>query len=507
LFYIYALLAEQYFHNFVYQHMEETCAIIGSGVAGLATAIRLATRGYKVSIFEKESTAGGKISSLRLNDYRFDTGPSLLTMPGLIDELFLLAGENPGEHFNTQALDLSCKYFWEDGMILHAWQDVNRLASEIETKTGVKKSTVKNYLAYCRRLYELSGESFLFHSLHKARNYFLPPFRKTLLNAFSLDAFTSMHNRNNKWFSHPKLVQLFDRYATYNGSSPYKTPATLNMIAHLEHNTGACFPEKGMYSIVEALSGLASRLGVQFFFNSPVEKILMQGNKASGVRVNGETISCNMVISDVDIVPLYRDLLPEEKIPGNQLKQQRSTSALVFYWAIDRSFPELELHNILFSHNYEKEFECLFDSKSFSDDPSVYIFISSKKVKDDAPAGGENWYVMINAPENVGQDWDAMIRAARRNIINKINRILHTDITQHIKAEAMADPRSIEQTTGSFHGSLYGLSSNGMLAAFKRHPNFRRRFKNLYFTGGSVHPGGGIPLCLASAKIVDGLIK
>ena len=481
--------------------------MVGSGIGGLSAAIRMAVRGYKVTVFEQSSKAGGKISEIKVNGFRFDTGPSLFTLPVLVDELFELCGMDPRDHFHYIPLDASCRYFWEDGTMITAWHDTGAFAAEVEEKTGVPGKKIHTFLAKSRRLYELTAEVFLFNSFHRWRNFLKPAYRRSLLHLHELDAMLSMHRRNKKWFGHPKMVQLFDRYATYNGSSPYKTPATLNIISHLEHNVGAVFPAKGMYSIASSLQELAGKQGVTFCFNSPVEEVVVESGRVGGIRVNQQLLPCDVVVSNMDIVPFYRRLMPGEKIPRKQLTLERSSSALIFYWGVDKVFPQLKLHNILFADDYRKEFDHLFGSRTITDDPTVYLFISSKVVPGDAPAGKENWYVMINVPENVGQDWDVLVQQARSHIISKINKVLHTDIENHIVAEAMADPRTIERDTGSYRGSLYGLSSNSMFAAFNRHPNFRRKYKNLYFTGGSVHPGGGIPLCLASAKIVDGEIK
>lgn len=478
-------------------------AVIGSGIGGLASAIRFAAKGYQVGVFEQAAGPGGKINELRLGGFRFDTGPSLFTFPDLTTELFRLCGENPEDHFRYQPVETSCKYFWEDGTVINAWQQPEAFAEEIEKVTGLERHKVTAYLKESEALYDLAGESFLFYSLHKASNFFRRKFLKTIINSLKLDPFRTMHRRNQQWLRHPRVVQLFDRYATYNGSSPYKTPATLRMIAHLEHNLGTFFPEKGMYGIVESLTALARRQGVTFHFNARVQKVNTLDGKVTGIRVNDQEYPFEMVVSDVDIVNFYRHLLPEIPIPQKQLTLERSSSAVIFYWGINRTFPELKLHNILFSEDYPGEFNHLFNTKTISPDPTVYLFISSRLVKDDAPKGSENWYVMINAPENTGQDWDHLMKETRRNILDKIRRTLNIDIEPHIVAEAQADPRNIEEVTGSYRGSLYGLSSNNMLSAFNRHPNFRSKIKNLYFAGGSVHPGGGIPLCLASAKIID----
>ncbi len=460
-------------------------------------------KGYNVTVFEQAARAGGKVSERRHGGFRFDTGPSLFTMPALVNELFTLCGKEPEDYFSYQPLDSSCKYFWEDGTVINAWLDRDAFAREVEEKTGVPASRVTRFLDKSKRMYDITADVFLFNSLHRLSNFRKPGHRKSMLRVHELDVFTTMHRKNKKWFSDPRIVQLFDRYATYNGSSPYKTPATLNIIPHLEHNTGVFFPERGMYHIVDALTRLAIDMGVRFRFNSRVERIVVDGKRAKGIIVDSERLDFDLVVSDVDVVTLYKDLLPDQPFPKKQLKLERSTSALIFYWGINRAHPGLNLHNILFSGDYEKEFRHLFGEKTISPDPTVYIFISSRAVPSDAPPGQENWYVMINVPENTGQDWDTLIAEARKNIVGKINRMLGTDIERHIVSSSMADPRSIEADTASYRGALYGLSSNNRMAAFYRHPNFRRSIKGLYFVGGSVHPGGGIPLCLSSAKIVD----
>jgi phytoene dehydrogenase-like protein len=199
-------------------------------------------------------------------------------------------------------------------------------------------------------------------------------------------------------------------------------------------------------------------------------------------------------------------LLPGEPAPERALRQEKSTSALIFYWGIRRQFPELDLHNIFFSEDYRHEFDCLA-AGNISDDPTIYINITSKYTPADAPAGCENWFTMVNVPYNSGQDWDALIVETRRNVLAKLSRILGTPIEPLIACESLLDPRSIESKTSSHLGALYGTSSNNRMAAFLRHPNFSNRIRGLYFCGGSVHPGGGIPLALLSAKIVNDLIK
>jgi phytoene desaturase len=325
---------------------------------------------------------------------------------------------------------------------------------------------------------------------------------KAMLQIPTLDLFTSMNRVHERIAQHPKLVQLFNRFATYNGSNPYKAPGLLSIIPHFEHALGAYYPKGGMVAISQSIYELAESLGVQFHFNMPVERILVDNEQARGVIIKGEEIAFDQVISNMDIFFTYRKLLPDQKQPERILQQEKSTSAIIFYWGIKHSFPELDLHNIFFSDNYEREFATM-EAGGLYEDPTVYVNISSKYSPEDAPAGHENWFTMINAPYNAGQDWDQLIAQAREAAIQKVSRMLGKDIRSLITCEEILEPRSIESKTGSHLGSLYGTSSNNKMAAFMRHPNFSRRIKNLYFCGGSAHPGGGIPLCLLSAKIID----
>jgi phytoene desaturase len=279
------------------------------------------------------------------------------------------------------------------------------------------------------------------------------------------------------------------------------------MIPHLEQHYGTFFPKGGMYSITKALFNLAKDLGIEFQFGKKVNRILVEDGQAKGVMLNDEVILADLVVSNMDIVPTYRKLLPEQKAPEATLKQERSSSALIFYWGMKAEFPELDLHNIFFSKDYKAEFDNIFHENSISEDPTVYINISSKDEPSDAPEGQENWFVMVNAPGDHGQDWEHLIQRTRENILRKLERLLGKDIRSLVAVEQILDPRGIEKNTSSYQGSLYGAASNDRLAAFLRHPNFSRNIKSLYFCGGSVHPGGGIPLCLLSGKIVADLIS
>ena len=481
--------------------------IIGSGVGGLATAMRLKAQGLDVVVFENNSYPGGKLSSFNLGQYRFDAGPSLLTMPHYIDELFELFNENPKDYFNYKRKDISCKYFWEDKTVLNAYSDKNKFINEINKVLKVDKNIVTKYLLKAKKKYDLTKNIFLEQSLHKIKTYLSSDLIKGIFNLYMFQINKTLDTVNQDELKEPHLVQLFNRFATYNGSSPFKTPGMMTLIQHLEQEYGTFVSEKGMINISKSIFDLAKRNGVKFEFNKLVNEIVVKNNKVVGVKVNNTVIESDFVVSNMDIVPTYKKLLKKSYQPKKVLNQERSSSALIFYWGIKKTFKNLELHNILFSNNYKKEFDSIFELGTISDDPTVYINITSKDVVSDAPKESENWFVMINSPNDTGQDWNEIIKTVRKNTINKINRTLNIDIESFIEFEKVFSPKTIEKNTQSYLGSLYGSSSNNKMSAFLRHPNFSNHIQNLYFCGGSVHPGGGIPLCLLSAKIVSELIK
>ncbi|MEO3404060.1 1-hydroxycarotenoid 3,4-desaturase CrtD [Mucilaginibacter sp. CAU 1740] len=483
--------------------------IIGAGIAGVATAIRLAVKGYRVEVYEANGYPGGKLSQFTQDGYRFDAGPSLFTMPQYVDELFRLAGKEPSQYFRYQKLNEVCRYFYEDGTRLTAYADVDKFSAEINKQTDEAESAVKHYLKNSSTIYNITNHVFLERSLHLLKTYLRWDTFKSILTFGKIDPFRTMHKANESFFKDARMVQFFDRYATYNGSNPYSAPATLNVIPHLEQHFGAYFPEGGMYSITDSLVQLAEELGVKFHYNTSVDEIVLDGRIVNSIKVNGEVNKADTIVSNMDVWFTYHRLLnkyPQLK-PQKILSQERSSSALIFYWGIKKQFEQLDLHNIFFSANYKAEFDAIWKDKSIYHDPTVYLNISSKYKIDDAPEGCENWFTMINVPANTGQDWDKLIAEARQNILIKLSRLLNEDISKLIVSESILDPRRIESRTSSYQGSLYGTSSNNQFAAFLRHANKSSKVEGLYFCGGSVHPGGGIPLCLLSAKIVSEMIE
>lgn len=483
-----------------YAYMGKKAVVVGSGIAGLAGAIRLACKGYTVEVFEANPYLGGKLTVIEQAGYRFDAGPSLFTMPHFVEELFSLAGKQMSDYFSYVQWPTACHYFFEDGTFLPFVFDQEALEKNVSETLSVDPKPLRDHLKRSKFIYDKTKEPFLENSLHRASNYFTKAIVSCVAAIPKLSIFTTMHAANQKALNHPKLVQIFDRYATYNGSNPYKAPGILNIIPHLEHGIGTFFPTKGMHSIPQSLIALGKDLGIRYHTNQRVTEILHCDNRVSGIKIGNQIVYADVVLCNSDVKPAYKHLLPTVKISPKVLKQEPSSSALIFYWGIRQSFPKLDLHNIFFSEDYAAEFAHIFEKKTVFDDPTIYVHISSKVIPSDAPNGCENWFVMVNVPANSGQNWTELRAQTRKRILEKLTRMLQVDIESLIETEDFLDPIRIEERTSSFAGALYGASSNERMAAFFRHPNFST-IKGLLFAGGSVHPGGGIPLCLLSAKI------
>jgi phytoene desaturase len=481
--------------------------VIGSGIGGIAASIRLARKGYSVRVFEASNYPGGKLSEFKIGDYRFDRGPSLFTLPKYVEELFVLCEERMSDYFSYSELPILCKYFYPDGFTFEAKGNREKNIEAIVNAFQEDEKKVRAFFSEAEFIYDTTGPLFLERPLKLSLLYKTKDFWKGISRIPRLPLMGNYTVQLKKYFTNPKTIQYFQRYATYNGSSPFKTPALMQLLPHVEQGIGAFIPDKGMYDITFQLFELAKRQGVEFHFNSQVNEIIVEGKKAKGVRFKTDQIEkSDVVVSNMDVFPTYKKLLPNEKEPKVILNQEKSSSALIFYWGMNKKFKQLDLHNILFSEDYENEFRCLFETKILTGDPTVYIHITSKHIATDAPIIGENWFVMVNAPNNKGQNWDEIVRKAKENIIQKLESMLGEKISDKICCEQVWTPKDIELDTSSHLGALYGNASNSASAAFFRHANNSSRIKDLYFVGGSVHPGGGVPLAILSARTMSDLI-
>jgi phytoene desaturase len=501
------MLIRLLFQNNVIKMSQKKVIIIGAGLGGLSAAIHLRLKDFDVQIFEQNSCSGGKMNEYRSKGYRFDTGPSLLTMPFVVDEIFDSAGKKRNEFFEIEPVEPICRYFWEDGQIFNAYKDNKKMNLEISKISSKDQQNYQSFLEYSKRIYDLTEKVFLRNPIHELKNLFQLQNLPLLFNLFQIDPFSNMHESISKFFSHPKLIQIFDRYATYNGSNPYKAPATLNIIPFVECGLGGFYIKGGMYKLATSLEKLARDLGIEFQYNKKVNEIINEQGKVKGIRVAGGKIMADYVVCNSDVVTTYQNLIKGYSRKENRLKRlEPSLSGMVFLWGVAKRNPQLSHHNIVFSNDYREEFRNIFEEKKIAKDPTVYISISSKSDRDHAPPQKENWFVLLNMPYLAnGQDWNSAVERLRSIVVNKLKKI-GVELSDSIEVEKVYTPESFLQLYGSNKGSIYGISSNKRSTAFRRPPNRSREIEGLYFAGGSTHPGGGVPLVLLSGKITAGLI-
>ena len=500
-------------------------AVIGGGLGALSGAIRLAQFGFSVQLFEMNPKIGGKVNEVMLDGYRFDTGASLLTMPFVIDELFEVAGFKRSDYLNFVPIDPICRYFFPDGSVMDASADAEKMKTAIAQLSPSDVEAYERFLKYAERIHELTAEIFMFTPIHEFRKLMRPRYLRTLFRLHQIDPFRTVHESVSRFFSDPRLVQLFDRYATYNGSDPFQAPATLNIIPYVEYGLGGYYIKGGIYRLVDALETVARERGVQIRTSAKVERVCHHRNRrVTGVQVNGETIDADYVLCGADAVVAHHELILTKnttpismlkaRVLGQGQRRQRerlnqlepSLSGMVFLWGVKRKHPALAHHNIVFSGDYRTEFRQIFEHQQVPDDPTIYIAITSKTDTAHAPTDAENWFVLLNMPSLApGQVWEHEKNRMRRVVLNKLKH-LGFDIADRIAVERIYTPEDFSELYASNKGSIYGVSSNSKTTAFKRLPNRSRLLKGLYFAGGSVHPGGGIPLVMLSGKIAATLI-
>ena len=472
--------------------MLDNVVVIGSGPAGLAGACLLAKKGYKVEVYESYHTYGGKLGTINLNGSIFDTGPSLLTEPRIIDDIYIECSKNPRHYWDYIRVSEGTNYFWPDGKYYPMPANKAQIIKTLCNQFDVSHKKVIQYFNMLEYQYKQVAPLFLdkpmnMHSINNIKHI------NKLVKTLPLFVQTS-DKYNQKAFTDNKVVQIFNRFATYSGSDPYLGPALLNLAGSPELIDGVYYPKGGMRSIVDGLYNLACELGVKFNFNSKIGSI-KSNNKGFVIVTKNKQLNCKKIIYAGDYASIYKLLGLSEKFKSYTNKSM-STSGLVFYWQVRGSHYKLGLHNIMFSQNYRQEFEHLRDLQLVKD-PTIYINITSKKEPSLSKKDFENWFVMLNVPAGYKANDIQKVALATKH---KIEKILGCKIS--INAQSYLTPQIIEQNSGSYNGAIYGRDSNNIVrATLKPSYNFKG-ISGLYCIGGSTHPGGGVPLSVRSAKIM-----
>jgi phytoene desaturase len=479
-----------------------TILIVGAGIGGIATAARLARAGYQVTVVEKCEKSGGRCGQMAVQGYRFDTGATLFMMPELYAETYAALGERLEDRLDLQRIDPTYHLWFQDNSQMMLSSDLNQMRGQLEAIEPGSFERMLHYVAEGGRHYQLSIPNVVIQDFHHLGDFINPRMISIFL---TLKAFTRHSKHAGRFFKTPKLHTAFTFQDMYMGLSPYDSPATYSFMQYVELCDGLYYPVGGMYRVAETLTDIAEKLGVRFLYNSPVEKILVEEDKALGVVLaDGELIKADTLVANADLGYVYRELLPKDSDARRIERKEYGCSALVFYWGLDRQYPQLGPHNLFFSGDYRKGFEDIFKGNTMPDQPNFYIHAPARMDPSAAPAGHDSLYVAVpvgHINEKNPQDWHTIQGQARAFILERLTQLGISDVESHLKVEVSFGPHDWQRRYNLTHGSAHGLSHKLTQMAYFRPHNRHKRYRNLYFVGASTHPGTGVPTVLVSARL------
>ncbi|UOQ43242.1 phytoene desaturase family protein [Halobacillus salinarum] len=475
--------------------------IIGGGLGGLSAAVTLARHGASVKLFEKNPHFGGKMMPIDLDGYHFDFGPNTITMPEVFKEVFTQGGLAAKDQPVFEKIERHTRNQFPDGGHFDFSSDHQDMKNQIAALEPGKEHQYDSFTREVERLYNLSKQSFLNRTFSSWKDYLSPSLAAKIVQ---VKPWQNMDSFFAKYFSHPYIRQSLNRYATYIGSSPFHAPATFAMIAHLELNQGVYYVRGGNTKIAEAFVKAAKKQGAELYNNTKIQRITTANRKVTGVVTQeGDFQEADYVILNGDLLHSIPELIENEK--RNHLSDDKinsydpSTSAFVLLAGLNKRLDQLHHHHLLFSADYHKEFNSLKNG-DYPTDPTIYISTSSKSDPTVSPYG-DNCFLLVNAPPVGAGRNDVDPEEVKERIYSLLNTA-GIPIKNYIQAEEVWTPEKIASQFGAFKGAIYGPSSNNKRQAFMRPFNRSLDFSNLYFCGGSTHPGGGAPLVVLSGQNV-----
>ncbi len=482
----------------------ERIVVVGGGLGGLSAAIALASEGFPVEIVEKNDKLGGKLNVLQRDGFTFDLGPSILTMPHVFQALFDRCGRRMEDYVVFDPVVPHWRNFFEDGTSFDLTPDSEAMREQLLKLGPDVPDQFARFLAYSRDLCTTTEEGYFSHGLDSfgalLRHY--GPWRSLV----GFDVFRNMDQGVRRFIKDEKLVDVLNYFAKYVGSSPYDAPALLNLLPHVQFGYGLWYVRGGMYKLAEALCRLANDLGVRVRLNTEVVEIQTQGTLVTGVRLGeGTVLPADLVVSNMEVIPAYRRLIKEGAGEADRLRKfGPSCSGLVLHLGVSKIYPQLAHHNFFYSQQPRAHFDAIFNSHTLSDDPTIYLVAPVKSDPGQAPRGCEVIKVLPHIPcldPNNPLPREAYM-AFRDRVLNKLERMGLTDLRKSIICEECWTPHDIEARYYSNQGSIYGVASDRWQNLGFKAPQRSRRFNNLYFVGGSVNPGGGMPMVTLSGQLV-----
>lgn len=488
-------------------------AVVGGGLAGLAAAVTLAGRGHRVILLEANDWLGGKAAVLECEGFRFDMGPTILTLPRVLKRVFAEAGCDIARELDLVRLDPQWRCFWDDGDVLDLVGDVDTMVAQIERfAPGSGAGTgYRRYLAQSQRLHGISESFFFWKSVEGIRDTLDVRANmrlSTLADVLALRMGQTLGGVVRRHVADARVAQMVDHFVQYVGSNPFAAPAVLGAIADMQTSEGIWYPRGGMGAVPAALARVARNAGVELRTGAAVEAIRVEHGRVSGVTLaGGETIAVQAVVSNMDAARTYRELLPApyrgELEPSPSKELEPACSGVVFYLGLDRAYAHLGHHSFVFSRDAHEEFEYIYKRGELAPDPTCYLAAPARTDPDVAPAGGEALYILVHTPYlRPHHDWSRMLGEYRKVVFAKLARSagLH-DLESRIVFERHLTPEDIHRRYRVLNGAIYGLASHGRFTGAFKPGNRRRRLPGLYLAGGAAHPGPGMPMVLMSGWI------
>ena len=482
---------------------EKSAVIIGAGIGGIATAIYLAKKGYIVSVFEKNSTPGGRCGQLIRDGHRFDLGATMLMMPDIYRDIFESLGIPLFENNEIKPLDDLYKIYFDNNDVLAFTTDKERMKLQHEKIEQGSFAKSQKYVTAGYEIFQIGINKLIgrnFDNIFQFANF------RNIGMLIKLKTYISNWRYVKKFFHDPHLRMAYTFQNIYVGQSPFNSPALFSMVPAAELTEGSFFPKGGMYTIVENLLSEAYASGVRFHYNMPVNKIRVKGKMAESIILeNGTVINADVIVANADLPYVYRKLLPDRGKSRRLDRMKYSCSAICFHWGLDKVYPQLGHHSVFLSDGFREGLDRIFKDKSISDHPSFYIHAPVRTDPEAAPVGHDTLSFIVGSghvDKMKKQDWDDLKKKTHNAVVQRLKQLGMEDIEEHIKFEICYTPESWESAFNISRGSVFGsLAHNLLQMAYFRPHNQHSHYKNLFFVGGSTHPGNGIPNVLLSAKL------
>lgn len=486
--------------------------VVGGGLGGLSAAISLSAAGYAVTLCEKNGRLGGKLNLIERHGFAFDMGPSIFTLPKFFRALFERAGRRMEDYLEIQAVSPHWRNFFEDGTVLDLHRRPELQERELRKLPGDPSrhaAELRAFLDYSRKQYEIIERGYLLRGLDTLWDFLR--FYGLLRIGARIDFRRRMAAGIARRVSEPHLRDVLEYFIKYVGSSAYNAPGYMNLMPHIQFGFDLWYVKGGMYNLAAGLERLLRELGADIRLESEVASIERAGKLVNGVTLRGgERLAADLVVCNLEVLPAHRRLLgADEGSLGRLAKFEPSCSGLVLHLGTDRVYPQLAHHNFFYAVDQKKHFAAVFDRLELPEDPTIYLVAPTRTDPSKAPPGCDNLKILPHIPylndrhRYTPEDYAAF----KERVLVKLERMGLEDLRRHVVVEHLWTPYDIERNYGSNAGSIYGVVSDWKKNRGFKAPKQSRRHRNLFFVGGSVNPGGGMPMVvLCGQKVADRIV-